>query len=548
MAAAAMRQRLLVRQSTGGEGGGSGSGIQDGAEVSRGKVYDSMSSSNTRGSTVTSIRKVRVGGGGPPPMEQMTEQLKNLTELKKLGLIDEREYEIRRNQIIDRATGTSLKGNAGSGSVASASASGKKLLSRTVTLKPHLPSKDLIYGGGSEEERKSIEIKHHQQLKRISPTNPLPEIIVPKVKFDLLNKTAPEKRLVSELNVFSPLVSSAPPVPPSVDAKAKDRGDSSDFDAVVKSNDLALVVGSGGDVIVDPQSPKKESAPALPSKSLDVLAPVDFLDETNKARELARSMDDYNLKQMAKKAALDSSDPWLNARPPPDFDGFACEKAIKYTFNASTGEWNTKEIVVKIDPNSFAKGSLRVAYHCLEVCEYKPGMDLDSMTSVNTGLNCVAKIAYFPDEDSQETYFLDVWIQSYLVRKFAESYNSYKPPKEIEFVNAWVMKLVDRDCLCGVEPYIGREYRKHNNNFGYVSDVDRNTPQAFSHFSHVVSDSKLLICDIQGVNDLYTDPQVHSQAGGLYGKGDMGREGINKFFATHRCNALCKLLCLTRSF
>jgi len=184
--------------------------------------------------------------------------------------------------------------------------------------------------------------------------------------------------------------------------------------------------------------------------------------------------------------------------------------------------------------------NLRVAYHCLEVCDFKPTMDLDAMSEVDKGLNCVAKIAYLPDEDNRDTYFLDVWIQSYLARKFAESYNSYKPPKEIEFVNAWVMKLVDRDCLCGVEPYIGREYRKHNNNFGYVSDVDRNTPQAFSHFSHVVSDSKLLICDIQGVNDQYTDPQIHSQVGALYGKGDMGREGISKFFASHRCNALCQ--------
>lgn len=36
-----------------------------------------------------------------------------------------------------------------------------------------------------------------------------------------------------------------------------------------------------------------------------------------------------------------------------------------------------------------------------------------------------------------------------------------------------------------------------------------NTPQAFSHFTYCHSGGKLLICDIQGVGDKYTDPQIH---------------------------------------
>jgi hypothetical protein len=58
----------------------------------------------------------------------------------------------------------------------------------------------------------------------------------------------------------------------------------------------------------------------------------------------------------------------------------------------------------------------------------------------------------------------------------------------------------------------------------------------------------MLVCDIQGVGDMYTDPQIHSNAGHgnfIYGKGDMGMEGITQFFATHRCNAVCRQLGLT---
>jgi len=42
-----------------------------------------------------------------------------------------------------------------------------------------------------------------------------------------------------------------------------------------------------------------------------------------------------------------------------------------------------------------------------------------------------------------------------------------------------------------------------------VSDEERNTPQAFSHFTYEVSNHELLAVDIQGVGDRYTDPQVY---------------------------------------
>ena len=58
------------------------------------------------------------------------------------------------------------------------------------------------------------------------------------------------------------------------------------------------------------------------------------------------------------------------------------------------------------------------------------------------------------------------------------------------------------------------EYKKYNSNAGYIqlskNNTFRNTPQAFSHFSYEASEGKILVADIQGVGDLYTDPQIHS--------------------------------------
>ena len=77
-------------------------------------------------------------------------------------------------------------------------------------------------------------------------------------------------------------------------------------------------------------------------------------------------------------------------------------------------------------------------------------------------------------------------------------------------------------------------------------------PQAFSHFSYVNSEGVMLVCDIQGTLDKtavppkfeLTDPVIHNRVGNKhkYGRTDMGEHGIKRFFSTHCCNALCKLL------
>jgi hypothetical protein len=48
---------------------------------------------------------------------------------------------------------------------------------------------------------------------------------------------------------------------------------------------------------------------------------------------------------------------------------------------------------------------------------------------------------------------------------------------------------------------------------GYVSEDERNTPQAFSHFTYEASGKQMLLCDVQGVGDMYT---------GMVGRGERG--------------------------
>jgi elongation factor 2 kinase len=70
--------------------------------------------------------------------------------------------------------------------------------------------------------------------------------------------------------------------------------------------------------------------------------------------------------------------------------------------------------------------------------------------------------------------------------------------------------------------------------------------QAFSHFTFECSNHELIVVDIQGVGDLWTDPQIHTARGLEYGEGNLGTKGMALFFHTHVCNDICARLGLTQ--
>lgn len=84
-----------------------------------------------------------------------------------------------------------------------------------------------------------------------------------------------------------------------------------------------------------------------------------------------------------------------------------------------------------LDEVPFGKGSLRVVHHLLDL------NDLNGQ-----GRTYVAKLAIDPNEDPQ-TYFRDIETQAHCAY-YARLYNSYNPPKRVEFIQAWILELVER--------------------------------------------------------------------------------------------------------
>ncbi|VDK85598.1 unnamed protein product [Litomosoides sigmodontis] len=94
---------------------------------------------------------------------------------------------------------------------------------------------------------------------------------------------------------------------------------------------------------------------------------------------------------------------------------------------------------------------------------------------------------------------------------WAEEFNRHYPPKKIDIFQVCILEFHDESehAFYYLERFIEGEYIKYNSNSSFVSDICRKIPQAFSHFTFERSGHQLIVVDIQGVGDLYTDPQIH---------------------------------------
>ncbi|OAA57623.1 MHCK/EF2 kinase [Niveomyces insectorum RCEF 264] len=106
------------------------------------------------------------------------------------------------------------------------------------------------------------------------------------------------------------------------------------------------------------------------------------------------------------------------------------------------------------------------------------------------------------------------------------------------------------DACISLEPFLEGDYSKYNNNSGGVhgrtDDPTNQAAQAFSHFTYERSQGRFLVCDLQGVGELLTDPAVHTLDPDRFNLSstNLGEEGFKFFFASHDCNAICRKLAL----
>jgi len=196
-----------------------------------------------------------------------------------------------------------------------------------------------------------------------------------------------------------------------------------------------------------------------------------------------------------------------------------------------------------IAPTPFAEGGMRVAYYAYFNNAYYviKEFNKESLDQLLCDYKCSVRDAVA--KDMRCVLLADAFALEF--NKQIGGHGSsirYNPPRMIKRGGRYYYAELAMD----------GNYQKFNNNAGWVDDSKsqaHHMAATFCHFTYQRTAGLAMVVDIQGVDLMWTDPQIHtnlmSKGDALcqrYSLGNNGRAGMKRFFVTHRCNDFCRKL------
>lgn len=214
--------------------------------------------------------------------------------------------------------------------------------------------------------------------------------------------------------------------------------------------------------------------------------------------------------------------------------------------------------LVKIAPRPFAEGSMRCASYGLDVTSFGSRSLAAAGSAGAAGAKVVLKEFRHCRADGSPAYGLQHFfdevenhtIAQFLAREFSKEIAAagVGTVTRLAYNKAYVYIPDDaRDRPLHCEALIEGDYAKWTNNVMFVKRDPHAEPcAAFSHWSYERTDGDLMVVDVQGVHAdgvfRLTDPAVHFRDLLRGGRTNLGCEGMNRFFESHKCNGVCRAL------
>ncbi len=238
---------------------------------------------------------------------------------------------------------------------------------------------------------------------------------------------------------------------------------------------------------------------------------------------------------------------------------FRSLEAVVYKFGAFNNDsdlhrafslTSDRTVNIKFADRPFAEGASRICYYGKDNFGRKVVLKEFKDTMKNTFDHYKALVetsvvaCYLADEFNTHVYGFGSNV-SFILPLLLEIKDPLKTPSK------------STSFLC-YEPQIEGEYKKFNNNYGYVSGKNYNEIlNAFSHWTYKYTKGYMMVVDLQGVISgskfILTDPAIHceedrGEALGLlrFGNTNLGKKGMKQFLRTHSCNSVCFSLGLNR--